>query len=106
MYYYKKPNRPLKEERIQNEIDQIEGVKIRDIAEMIVEMRLQLALQANNADWLDGLAMLLRDEPDRYHLDEDGYEDEDNPLCEHELWTRYQDEEKRLIEIYHEDEQA
>lgn len=106
MYYYKKPNRPLKEERIQHEIDQIEGVKIRDIAEMIVEMRLQLALQANNADWLDGLAMLLRDEPDRYELDEDGYEDEDNPLDEHGLWTRYQDEEKRLIKIYHEDEEA
>lgn len=104
--HYSKPNRPLKEERIQREIDQIEGVKVRDIAEMIVEMRLQLALHENQADWLDGLAMLLRDEPDRYHMDEDGYEDEDNPLCEHELWTRYKDEEKRLIKIWHEDESA
>ena len=102
--HYNKPNQPLKEERIQREIDQIEGVRIRNIAEMIVEMRLQLALQANENDWLDGLAMLLRDEPDRYHMDEDGYEDEDNPLCEHELWTRYKDEEKRLIKIFHEDE--
>ena len=104
--HYSKPNRPLKEERIQREIDQIEAVKVRDIAEMIVEMRLQLALHENQADWLDGLAMLLRDEPDRYHVDEDGYEDEDNPLCENELWTRYKNEEKRLIKIYHEDEQA
>ena len=102
--HYNKPNQPLKEERIQREIDQIEGVRIRNIADMIVEMRLQLALQANENDWLDGLAMLLRDEPDRYHMDEDGYEDEDNPLCEHELWTRYKDEEKRLIKIFHEDE--
>ena len=102
--YYKKPNQPLKEERVQRELNNIELMKPRDIAEMIVEMRLQLALHENNADWLDGLAMLLRDEPDRYHLDEDGYEDEDNPLCEHELWTRYTNEEKRLIKIWHEDE--
>ena len=104
--HYNKPNQPLKEERIQREIDQIEGVRIRNIAEMIVEMRLQLALQANENDWLDGLAMLLRDEPDRYHMDEDGYEDEDNPLCEHELWTRYKNEEKRLIKLWHENEEA
>lgn len=101
--YYKKPNQPLKEERVQRELDNIEVMKSRDIAEMIVEMRLQLALHENQADWLDGLAMLLRDEPDRYHVDEDGYEDEDNPLCEHELWTRYTNEEKRLIKIWHED---
>ena len=100
--HYSKPDKPLNEEFIQNEIDQIEGRKIRDIAEMIVEMRLQLSLSKNNADWLDGLAMLLRDEPDRYELDEDGYEDEDNPLDEHGLWTRYKDEEKRLINLYHE----
>ena len=103
MYYYKKPDRPLKEERIQREIMNIGGKKIRDVAEMIVEMRLLLALQDNNADWLDGLAMLLRDEPDRYHVDEDGYEDEDNPLDEHGLWTRYKDEENRLIKSWHED---
>ena len=101
-YYYTKPLKPLNEEFIQSEIDQIEGREIRDIAEMIVEMRLQLSLVKNNADWLDGLAMLLRDEPDRYELDEDGYEDEDNPLDEHGLWTRYKDEEKRLINRYHE----
>lgn len=102
--YYKKPNQPLKEERVQRELNNIEVMKPRDIAEMIVEMRLQLALQANNADWLDGLAMLLRDEPDRYHVDEDGYEDEDNPLSESELYERYTEEEKRLIKVWHEDE--
>lgn len=101
--HYSKPNQPLKEERVQRELDNIEVMKPRDIAEMIVEMRLQLALHENQADWLDGLAMLLRDEPDRYHVDEDGYEDEDSPLCEHELWTRYTNEEKRLIKIWHED---
>ena len=104
--YYKKPDQPLKEERVQRELNNIEVMKPRNIAEMIVEMRLQLALHENNADWLDGLAMLLRDEPDRYELDEDGYEDEDNPLDEHGLWTRYKNEEKRLIELWHEDEQA
>jgi len=105
MYYpTKKPNQPLKEERIQRELDSIRVTSLRDIAETIVEMRLQLALHENHADWLDGLAMLLRDEPDRYHVDEDGYEDEDNPLDEHGLWTRYKDEEKRLIKIWHEDE--
>ena len=102
--YYKKPNQPLKEERVQRELNNIEVMKPRDIAEMIVEMRLQLALQANNVDWLDGLAMLLRDEPDRYHVDEDGYEDEDNPLSESELYERYTEEEKRLIKVWHEDE--
>ena len=100
--YYNKPDKPLNEEFVQNEIDQIEGRKIRDIAEMIVEMRLQLALHRNNGDWLDGLAMLLRDEPDRYHVDEDGYEDEDNPLSESELYERYEEENKRLINRYHE----
>ena len=104
--YYNKPNQPLKEERVQRELNNIEVMKPRDIAEMIVEMRLQLALHENNADWLDGLAMLLRDEPDRYELDEDGYEDEDNPLDEHGLWTRYKNDEKRLIELWHENEQA
>ena len=102
--YHKKPNQPLKEERVQRELNNIEVMKPRDIAEMIVEMRLQLALQANNLDWLDGLAMLLRDEPDRYHVDEDGYEDEDNPLSESELYERYTEEEKRLIKVWHEDE--
>ena len=104
--YYSKPNKPLKEERIQREIMNIGLKKVRDVAEMIVEMRLQLALNENSIDWLDGLAMLLRDEPDRYHVDEDGYEDEDNPLCEHELWTRYKNEEKRLIKLWHENEEA
>ena len=102
--HYSKPNRPLKEERVHREIMNIGLKKIRDVAEMIVEMRLQLALHENQADWLDGLAMLLRDEPDRYHVDEDGYEDEDNPLDEHGLWTRYKDEENRLIKIYHEND--
>tara|TARA_R100000278_G_scaffold10013_1_gene11778 strand:+ start:150 stop:464 length:315 start_codon:yes stop_codon:yes gene_type:complete len=101
--YYSKPDQPLKEERIQSELDRMAGMKERQVAEMIVEMRLQLALNDNSIDWLDGLAMLLRDEPDRYHVDEDGYEDEDNPLCEHELWTRYKNEENRLIKIWHED---
>ncbi len=77
--YYNKPDKPLNEEFVQNEIDQIEGRKPRDIAEMIVEMRLQLALHENNADWPDGLAMLLRDEPDRYHVVKAGYEDECTP---------------------------
>ncbi len=102
--YYSKPNQPLKEERVKRELNNIEVMKPRDIAEMIVEMRLHLALHENQADWLDGLAMLLRDEPDRYHVDEDGYEDEDNPLSESELYERYKNEEKRLIKIYHEDE--
>jgi len=102
--YYSKPNQPLKEERVQRELDSIAYMKPRDIAEMVVEMRLQLALHENNADWLDGLAMLLRDEPDRYPVDEDGYEDEDNPLSESELYERYKNEEKRLIKIWHEDE--
>jgi hypothetical protein len=102
--YYKKPNQPLKEERVQRELTRIAEMRPRDLAEMIVEMRLQLSLHENNADWLDGLAMLLRDEPDRYHVDEDGDEDEDNPLSESELYDRYTKEEKRLIKIYHEDE--
>ena len=101
--YYSKPNQPLKEERVQRELNNIEDMKPRDIAEMIVEMRLHLALHENQADWLDGLAMLLRDEPDRYHVDEDGYEDEDNPLCESELYERYKNEEERLIKLWHED---
>lgn len=101
---YKKPNQPLKEERVQRELNKTLFMKPRDIAKMIVELRLQLALHENNADWLDGLAMLLRDEPDRYHVDEDGYEDKDNPLHESELYERYKNEEKRLIKIWHEDE--
>ena len=104
--HYNKPNRPLNEEFVQSELDRMADMKEREVAEMIVEMRLQLSLAKNNADWLDGLAMLLRDEPDRYHMDEDGYEDEDNPLCEHELWTRYKNEEKRLIKLWHENEEA
>ena len=60
----------------------------------------------NNADWLDGLAMLLRDEPDRYELDEDGYEDEDNLLDEHGLWTPVQERREATIELWHENEQA
>lgn len=104
--YYNKPNQPLKEERIQRELNLMEDMKKRDLAEMVVEMRLQLALHENNAEWLDGLAMLLRDEPDRFHVDEDGYEDEDNPLSESELYERYKNEEKRLIKIWHEDESA
>jgi hypothetical protein len=106
MHYNKPKDQPLSEERVQRELNNIEVMKPRDIAEMIVEMRLQLALHENQADWLDGLAMLLRDEPDRYHVDEDGYEDEDNPLDEHGLWTRYKNEEERLIKIWHEDESA
>ena len=100
--HYSKPNQPLKEGRVQRELLKIENMKRRDIAEMIVEMRLQLALHENNAEWLDALAMLLRDEPDRFHVDADGYEDEDNPLSESELYERYRKEEKRLIEIWHE----
>ena len=38
--HYTKPDKPLNEEFVQDEIDQLEGRKIRDIAEMIVEMRL------------------------------------------------------------------
>ena len=103
MHYYK-PDKPLNEEFIQNEIDQIEGRKIRDIAEMIVEMRLQLSLAKNNGQWLDALAMLLREEPIEFHEDEDGYEDEDNPLHESELYERYEKEHKRLINRYHENQ--
>ena len=101
MHHYNKPDKPLNEEFVQSELDRMADMKEREVAEMIVEMRLQLSLAKNNADWLDGLAMLLRAEPDRYELDEDGYEDEDNPLDEHGLWTRYKDEEKRLINRYH-----
>ena len=102
--HYTKPDKPLNEEFVQNEIDQIEGVRIRYIAEMIVEMRLKLHLAKNNAEWLDALAMLLREEPIVFHEDEDGYEDEDNPLHESELYERYEKEHKRLINLYHESE--
>jgi len=67
----------------------------------IVEVRLQLRLSKNNAEWLDFLAMLLRDEPIAFHEDEDGYEDEDKPLGEGELHERYVKEEKRLINRYY-----
>jgi hypothetical protein len=101
-YYYQPPDRPLNEEFVQFELDRMADMKERDIAEMIVEMRLQLALRRNNAEWLDALAMLLREEPIAFHEDEDGYEDQDNPLHESELHERYVKEEKRLIKRYHE----
>ncbi len=101
-YYYQPPDRPLNEKFVQYELDRMADMKERDIAEMIVEMRLQLALRRNNAEWLDALAMLLREEPIAFHEDEDGYEDQDNPLHESELHERYVKEEKRLINHYHE----
>lgn len=101
MYPYNKPDKPLNEEFVQSELDRMAGMKEREVAEMIVEMRLQLSLRKNNAEWLDSLAMLLREEPIAFHEDEDGYEDEDNPLHESELYARYQKEEKRLINRYH-----
>ena len=100
-YYYTKPDKPLNEEFVQSELDRMADMKERDIAEMIVEMRLQLSLRANNAEWLDSLAMLLREEPIVFHEDEDGYEDDENPLHESELFDRFQKEEKRLINRYH-----
>lgn len=100
-YHYRQPDKPLNEELVQRELDNIEDMKKRDIAEMIVEMRLQLWLYKNNGAWLDALAMLLRDEPIAFHEDEDGYEDEDNPLGEQELYQRYEKEEKRLINRYY-----
>jgi hypothetical protein len=101
-YYYQPPDRPLNEEFVQFELDRMADMKERDIAEMIVEMRLQLALRKNNAEWLDALAMLLREEPIAFHEDEDGYEDQDNPLHESELHERFEKEEERLIKRYHE----
>ena len=100
-YHYNKPDKPLNEEFVQSELDRIGDMKKRDIAEMIVDMQLQLALQRNNAEWLDALAMLLREEPIAFHEDEDGYEDEDKPLGEGELHERYVKEEKRLINRYY-----
>ncbi len=100
-YYYNKPDRPLNEEFVQSELDRMADMKKRDIAEMIVEMRLQLSLRRNNAEWLDALAMLLRGEPIAFHEDEDGYEDEDNPLHESELHERFEKEEERLINVYY-----
>lgn len=101
MTHYKKPDKPLNEEFVQSELDRMADMRERDIAEMIVEMRLQLSLGRNNADWLDALAMLLREAPIAFHEDEDGYEDEDNPLGEQELHERKVKEEKRLINRYY-----
>ena len=100
-YYYQPPDQPLSEEFVQSELDRMANMKERDIAEMIVEMRLQLRLRRINAEWLDALAMLLRNEPIAFHEDEDGYEDQDNPLGEQELHERFVKEEKRLINHYH-----
>ena len=99
-YHYNKPDRPLNEEFVQSELDRMADMKKRDIAEMIVEMRLQLSLRRNNAEWLGALAMLLREEPIAFHEDEDGYDTEE-PLHESELHERYVKEEKRLINRYH-----
>lgn len=99
--HYNRPDRPLNEEFVQSELDRMGDMKKRDIAEMIVEMQLQLSLRRNNAEWLDSLAMLLRDEPIAFHEDEDGYEDDDKPLHESELHERYVKEEKRLINRYY-----
>ena len=100
MHYYK-PDKPLNEEFVQSELDRMADMKEREVAEMIVEMRLQLSLAKNNGKWLDALAMLLREEPIEFHEDEDGYEDEDNPLHESELYERYEKEHNRLINRYH-----
>jgi len=100
-YHYQRPDKPLNEKFVQRELRYIEDMKKRDIAEMIVDMQLQLALQRNNAEWLDALAMLLREEPIAFHEDEDGYEIEDKPLHESELYERYDKEEKRLINRYY-----
>lgn len=100
-YHYKKPDKPLNELFVQRELRFMEEMGVRNIAESIVEMQLLLALHKNNAEWLDALAMLLREEPIAFHEDEDGYEDEDNPLHESELYDRYQKEEKRLINRYY-----
>ena len=98
---YSKPDKPLNEDFVQSEVNRMENMNKRDIAEMIVEMRLQLSLAKNNGEWLDSLAMLLRDEPIAFHEDEDGDEDVDNPLGESELYERYEKEQKRLIKRYH-----
>lgn len=99
--HYKKPDKPLNEEFVQSELDRMADMREREVAEMIVEMRLQYSLRRNQAEWLDALAMLLRDEPIAFHEDEDGYEDNDNPLHESELHERYVKEENRLINRYH-----
>ena len=98
--HYNRPDRPLNEEFVQAQLDRMGDMKKRDIAEMIVEMQLQLSLCRNNAEWLDSLAMLLRDEPIAFHEDKDGYDTEE-PLHESELYERYVKEEKRLINRYY-----
>ncbi len=100
MTHYNKPDKALKEEFVQSELDRMADMKERDIAEMIVEMRLQLSLHKKSSEWLNSLAMLLRDEPIDFKEDEDGYDTEE-PLHESELHERYEKEKERLIKRYH-----
>jgi len=100
MIYYNKPDKPFKDEFMQYELKGIENMNKRDIAEMIVDMRLEISLHRNNAEWLDSLAMLLRDEPILFKEDEDGYDTED-ALGEKEMYERYQKEKERIIKRYH-----
>ena len=101
MTHYNKPDKPLNEEFVQSELDRMADMKKREVAEMIVEMRLQLSLHRNSGEWLDALAMLLRNEPIAFHEDEDGYET-DEPMGEQELYKPHEGEKNRLIKRYRE----
>lgn len=87
-------------ERVQSCMDEMKRMTPEEVAKYVVHVEYERALLRNQADWLDGLAMLLRGQPDRYKEDEDGYET-DETMDEGELEERYEQEEKRLKELFY-----
>jgi len=90
----------LNPERVQSCMDEMKRMTPEQVAKYVVHVEYERALLRNQAQWLDGLAMLLREEPDRYKLDEDGYET-DETMDEGELYEEYMKEEKRLKELFY-----
>lgn len=86
--------------RVKETIEQMEEMTPEEVAAYVTHVEYERAKYRNQADWLDGLAMLLRGQPDRYDTDEDGYE-LDEPMNEGELYERYDEEEKRLTEMFY-----
>ena len=87
-------------ERVKSCVDKMKTMTLEEIAHYVLSLQEQEHEARNKVEWLDALAMLLRDEPDRMRLDEDGYET-DEPMDEHELYERMEKEQSRIKELYY-----
>lgn len=86
--------------RMNETLHQMARMTPEEVAAYVTYVEYERAKLRNQVDWLDGLAMLLRGEPDRYDTDDDGNE-LDEPMDEQELYERYDEKEKRLTEMFY-----